>query len=1164
MKPTAHIAKHAVASKIGRFAMLRGPHRAPGSGAPARGLAAGPSVARSLIALCALAAVFALAIDGVAQAEPPGLVPDGSFSQGPYPLGIAVDNSGLASAGDVYTGDPIGSSINRFDASGKLIPPSPFGPEQVVSVAVNPANGDLSVLRFLGTIETYEPNGTPVGLPFSVEDSHNFFVGNYTLVQIAVDASGNVYVPVARKEASPPTEPPKYEPNDEVLEYPPGGCEAASPPCPKVFTGGSGAGRLKEPTGVAVDSSGNLWVADHGDNRIEELNSSGAPVEVNGKPVIIASEGVESLALDGHGDVFAIVNNSADFCGTLAPPCPHLVEYGAGGAQLADVGASSFGAGPHTELSVPSMLAVNEATGRVYVTDASHELVWIYDPPAKPVVGKELTAEVSPSDAKLGALVDPGGIETTYRFEYGTTTAYGQSVPFPEGSVGEGFGSRTVWATAAGLQPGTTYHYRVIATNELAPGGVVGPDQTFTTQSVEQASCHGNEQFRIGFSARLPDCRAYELVTPSTKTSVQIEGAGKPAAGGDAISFTTHEPLPGAPTGGESYVASRGLGGWTSEDIIPPESSSGITCEQKLSGVPAYSSELSKALLFYGRGSRTSEGAPEFLDTECNAEGLQVTSGEPVGYENLLLRDNTTGAYELLNAPPAGVTPADAHFQGASADLSHVVFAELAPLTSNAPAGVENLYEWDEGVLRLASVLKDGAPVRGSLAAPPSGAAVEGSTEIGSPAISTDGSHILFTSGGSLYMRIDGERTVQVDEDQEGSGPSGGSTFQTMSADGSKVLFTDASKLTAKSTAASGEPDLYECEIVEEEQAGKRVATCKLSDLTVATGSEHADVLSVSALGSQDSAHVYFTAKGVLAGNKREYSDSEGHRVVEGAESGKDNLYMWNGGTTTFIATLVEGGIGAVSPDGSWFAFGSIKSLTGYDNFAPPGDGDPVDEIFLYDAVSQQLVCASCNPSGEAPIPSGGSAPQPKQRPLADGGRLFFETNEALVPSDTNGQVDVYEYEDGQPALISTGTSPESSRFIGASESGSDVFFLSRQQLVPRDTEEEAKVIYDARADGGFAEPSPPLACTTADACRAPVSPLPAIFGAPSSATFSGAGNLTPSAVKPKTTLKAKVVKCKKGFIKNKKGKCVRKKTKRRRAKKAAAKRSSNDRRASR
>ncbi len=92
--PTAHIAKPAVASKTGRFATLCGLHRAPGSGAPARGPIAAPFVARSLVVLCALAGLFALSA-AVAQAEPPKLVSYGHFSAHELrAVGVAVEGSG--------------------------------------------------------------------------------------------------------------------------------------------------------------------------------------------------------------------------------------------------------------------------------------------------------------------------------------------------------------------------------------------------------------------------------------------------------------------------------------------------------------------------------------------------------------------------------------------------------------------------------------------------------------------------------------------------------------------------------------------------------------------------------------------------------------------------------------------------------------------------------------------------------------------------------------------------------------------------------------------------------------------------------------------------------------------------------------------------------------
>ena len=673
-----HNANAASTPKTGRFASLRGLLLSKGSGMSKISFSqAGPQLhsgrafavrkerpdpapLRSLVVLCVLASSFALATAGVARAEPPKLVSYGKFASEGRGVGVAVDQS----SGDVYTAGliDIGAGyaqeyVSKFDPTGKLIsPPSPFGEAYDSGVAVNPTNGDVYVLGKAGfsaptTLYTYDPNSGALLSSFEVPESNNF-LGALTDVQIAADSAGNVYVPMVTE--------------NEVLEY------SASGTLLKTFTG-SGAGALKEPTGVAIDSSGNLWVA--GNNRIVELASSGAPVEVNGKPVEIESEGVYSVALDGHGDVLATVDNSADPCGKNKSPCPHLIEYSSEGRQLADVGAGNFSEQGGEFERFYSMVAVDAASGRVYVTDGSQQTVWVFGPSTAPVVDKELTAEIGASEAKLGALVNPGGIQTAYRFEYGTEEGvYGHTTPFPEGSVGEGVESHAVWASAKGLAPGTTYHYRVVASSEA--GTVYGPDQTFTTLSSEEAACP-NEQLRGGFSARLPDCRAYELLTPPVTTSSQFDPevrmayASMAAADGEALTLTIREPRPGAPTAGEHYVATRGPGGWITEDIVPLESYDGVGCENWQFAY-AYSEQLTKDVIQAGGGSRASASGFPGGDREnpesCNPEGNQIVSGEPVGYENLLVRENATGTYQLVNVTPPGVTPADTHFQAASAD----------------------------------------------------------------------------------------------------------------------------------------------------------------------------------------------------------------------------------------------------------------------------------------------------------------------------------------------------------------------------------------------------------------------------------------------------------------------------------------------------------------
>ncbi len=1102
-----------------------------------RGSIATPAM--GLCALCVFCALLACALQGalfagVAQAEAPKLVLNGTISapvlgESQNDVGIAVDQS----SGDLYLTSVHSHEIVKLEESGKPAG-SPFGEGFVhTAAAVDPANGDLYVINTIFSIteiEIYEPSGVRVGTPFSVPLSRNIYLGLLTDVQIAVDSAGDVYVPVV--------------PENEVLEY------SSEGTLLNTFTGGSGAGALHGPSGVAVDSSGDLWVADSGDNRIEEL--SPADLQIGE----IKSEGVQyPIALDGHGDVFAIVDSGADPCGGVASPCPHLLEYSSAGVQIADVGASAFGTSEQGETEdFPPMVAVDEKSGRVYVSDGSKKLIWVYQPPLAPVLGQESAVEVGISEAKLGALVNPGGLQTTYRFEYDTREyakdegPHGVSVPFPEGSAGEGFSSRTVWASAKGLMPGTTYHYRVIVVSGL--GTVVGPDQTFTTETAAQTACP-NEQARVGFSAVLPDCRAYELVSPVSKDTAQpdtghietsfYEGGGvggnSAADNGDRFSYLSLEVMPGSQSAGLEFLSTRGASGWSAEDTLPLQPYSGDRCTLKSeSTVERYSADLSKAVIVVNNNYGG-------FASECRGEAREVVSGEPLDEENLLLRDNENGTYRLINVTPPGVTPTRVSFVGASADLNLVVFSERAKLTPEAENNTVNLYEWSEGVVRLLKLeLPSGAPVAGTVVS-----------------VSADGSQVFFTAGGSLYVRLNGgERTVQLDEKAlGGAGLGGGGTFAALSADGSQVFFTDnaTAGLTSDTVAGSG-TNLYSYD----------VSTGHLSDLTPVSGAEAA-LMGIS----EDGSYVYFGSKGVLSG-------AEASQSGEMAQSGVENLYLEHDGTITFIThagdILTYKGLPKplVSSNGAFLAFESNNSLTVYDSKELP-------EIYLYSAATKRFECASCNPDGEAPSEKGvvlGGVPASRFVPhfVSDNGQVFFETAEALLPRDTNGSSDVYEfdYESGL-SLISQGTIPSETHLLEASASGNDVFFLTDQNLVPRDSFQEANKIYDARVDGGFPEPAPAPACTTADACRAAPEPQPSIYGAPSSQTFSGVGNVSqvpPTAVKAKALTRAQklanaLAACRKDKSRSKRAKCEKAAHKRySAAKQSTAKRSSNDRRVSR
>ena len=301
--------------------------------------------------------------------------------------------------------------------------------------------------------------------------------------------------------------------------------------------------------------------------------------------------------------------------------------------------------------------------------------------------------------------------------------------------------------------------------------------------------------------------------------------------------------------------------------------------------------------------------------------------------------------------------------------------------------------------------------------------------------------------------------TVKLNTLESGAG--GGESkpqFQTASEGGSKVFFTDTEQLTDDSTASGTgfppEADLYECEMVEV----ARELVCRLKDLTVDhSAGEHADVQGTVLGASEDGSYIYFVANGVLAPGA-----TPGHCESEATAGGTCNLYvMHNDGTewtTTLVAILSSedkpdwgpsesSDLGKVtsrvSADGEYLAFMSDMSLTGYDNVdvnSPSYESHSDEEVYLYNANADRLVCASCDPTGARPVgvfdsggllvdgskvwenrwlagsvptwtPVSSSHALYQSRYLSDRGRLFFDSADALVPQATNGKEDVYEYE---------------------------------------------------------------------------------------------------------------------------------------------------------
>jgi hypothetical protein len=766
-------------------------------------------------------------------------------------------------------------------------------------------------------------------------------------------------------------------------------------------------------------------------------------------------------------------------------------------------------------------------------------------PPARPVVERAYARSVEGTTAEIGAKINPEGAQTSYHFQYVTLAefeadGFSGAAETAVTPLGTGNADLTALAQITGLSPGVTYVYRVMASNTVGPE--TGAEAELHTPVPAPPSSGGgcpNESLRTGPSASLPDCRAYEQVTPVEKSNQDGVFANaaeffipQVAANGDQAAYFSFGAFSGSEAPNPFYLATRGTANWGSEGMIPPQSAGHGLAVVCLPQYSAYSPDLARGVLEEGL----------FSSGFCAEDEPPLVPGEPRGVQNLFLRDNTTGTYQLINRPPAGITPADALFQGGSPDLRHVVFSEPAPLTPDA-AGGAMLYEWSAGDLSLVGLI----PAPGATSCSGSACIAAEGAELGGEgiepealvdrAVSEDGSRVFFNADGNLYLRT-GDTTREVDASQ-GPGPSGGGDFSTASEDGNSVLFTDPNQLTVGSSPSGA--DLYRYE----------VGSGQLTDLTPDAGEPGGATVQGVVGASDDASYVYFVANGVLT----TAPNSEGKVASRGScqQSGSEtcNLYLWHEGAVTFIGTLAGSdrenwngrSASRVTADGIELAFGSSASLTDYDN-TDQITGKSDSEMYLYDAATKSLHCISCNsrgarPMGESRISSTKIRernPEPGGRFFTnnfslsrnlsdDGKRLFFESDEALTPADTDGKRDVYEFElagsgtctsssgsyvtaaGGCIYLISTGEGQSSSYFYEASANGDDVFFTTRDQLVGQDAD-GFQDLYDARVKGGLAAQNPPastLPCS-GDGCKGSSTTAPARQG-PGSSSFSGPGN---------------------------------------------------------
>lgn len=639
-----------------------------------------------------------------------------------------------------------------------------------------------------------------------------------------------------------------------------------------------------------------------------------------------------------------------------------------------------------------------------------------------------------------------------------------------------------------------------------------------------------NDAFRHGPAAGLPNCRAYEMVSPPDKNGGEVmpEVQRTRAASGEsaelpmAVSFTS---LTGfgdvhGTTIATEYLAQRtaqpGTNGWATHGITPAQQP-GDFVATVIGGDndPLFVGDFSDDL---------THGAFQSWSPLTDAPNVTEV---PNLYTRNDLRTLGPESWTLLTDAfaPLQRSLAKPWFDGASVDFSHVIFESQQTLTPEVPACTPSpfapcpthLYEAVDGAVRPAGILPDTA-----CASPPCVAASsvagqgqnEGIDGHHTPhTISDDGRRIIFTDtstgtgngDGDLYMRIDGTTTVQLNA-SEGSDPSGPATYWDASTDGSRVFFTSDAALTSD-VSVDGRTHLYMYS-AEPDAAGHHLTH-------IAAGIS-------GVIGASDDGHYLYAMSGlqILVFHEDSgtwQSDNVGVITFDDVRQDASNLNWF------FFPKASR-----VTPDGRHLLFAASdgSGLTGYDQTSACGTGGLFDGLlgctglYVYSVQPEgpdhaHLHCATCSPSG-TPATSDATdvvrvevglsqITDHSPRAISDDGRyVFFSTADPLVPQDVNGKFDVYEYDvaDGSVHLLSNGTDTSDSYFLDASANGRDAFFVTRARLVGWD-QDTLRDLYDARVDGGVPDPAVGSLPCSGSSCHGSPSAAPT---APAAATETAEG----------------------------------------------------------
>ena len=543
----------------------------------------------------------------------------GAFEDPHY---LAVDNTSGPSKGDVYVGDTGNNIVQKFDSSGHLITSwgvegqkngadatdlPVYGP--LFGIAVGGPEDNLYVggTHYSYNVWKYSQDGTyegpyrnTSGIPWLKADeagdlffagTEGFFgpqvVSEQTPITGSVEYNGyqvGTATPVAGFALDPSTGE-LYQNTGTLLEhYSPDCNPPVTGPCNPIDSFGSG--KLSGAEGVAVDGSTHaVYVANSTGNSVADFGDA-RPIVTTEHPT-----GVSENSVTLTGSVDPAERGNITEChfeygftksyGHILPcvPNPEEGEF----SKLTDVAATIPNLSPGTTDHY-RVVATNSAGA---TSDGVDETFITTQPPA--VEGMTAT-NLTANSADLVAQINPNGEATEYQFEYGPGIEYGQVAPVvigenkaagEENPITEKLNSdHEVEVELKNLIPHAVYHYRLRATNQ--DGTTKTVDHTF---NFYPPSCP-NENVRQQVQANyLPDCRAYELVSPGDANGTQLYPGGPNsgyATNPSRFSYTglwsTIPNSGGSPIdgNGDLYVATRTDSGWVTKYVGLPANQAAV------------------------------------------------------------------------------------------------------------------------------------------------------------------------------------------------------------------------------------------------------------------------------------------------------------------------------------------------------------------------------------------------------------------------------------------------------------------------------------------------------------------------------------------------------------------------------------------------------------